>query len=136
MSTRRGANELTSSMRIIGKNRYRSSQGAMLAMAMLEIERMRLAAETRRIDTRLLSIAQRQDWIVRQQRSLWSIASQAGVAEGLSGNADSAGNADMDMVLNAARARGDAGNGDPSSPPGRFVATPLPTGARSRRLAY
>lgn len=136
MNVRRGASELTSSMRVIGKQRYRSSQGAMLAMAMLEIERMRLAAEMRRIDTRMLNIAQRQDAIIRQQRSLWKIASQAGAADGLGANADSTDNADNATVLGATHARNDAGNGDAGSPSGRLVNTPLPAGARSRRLAY
>lgn len=136
MSARRGASDLTSSMRIIGKQRYRSSQGAMLAMAMLEIERMRLATEMRRIDTRVLNITKRQEWITRQQRSLWSVALHAGVADEHGGNADNADSSENATALGATRAGNGSGNGDAGSPAGRFVGTSLPAGARSRRLAY
>lgn len=110
MNSRRGLGELTTSLQLVERRHYRSSQGAMLAMAMLEIERMRLAAEVRRIDQRLLTITQRQHWIANQQRSLWSIASQAGAAGVRQG-------------LRPAQAA-------PAVP----AATPV--GARSRRLGY
>lgn len=122
MSTWRGLGELRSSLRTVERRRHQSAQGAMLAMAMLEIESMRLAAEAHRIDVRLASIAQRQAWITDRQRYLWTIASQHSAAGTLAPMHEG----------RAAQARGLSATSSSIV----ATATPMPVGARSRRLGY
>ncbi len=115
MNTLRGLGDLTTALRGVERRKYRSTQGAMLAMAMLEIENMRLSAESRRIDARRESISQRQAWIAERQHELWQVASHA--SPGLGGQA--------------------AGDASRQAKEARPSATPAPpAGVRSRRLTY